>query len=193
MRKSINIIKKTKIKELTKPKVNRPKAIMGCFSKSNDISTESTPNETILSDPNAVLLKANKRNRQENQLTWMTVAVAILYLASSIPMVFAYPGIVFSAEQTNTRLYKMYAVLVNILELIQCSFRFFIYFSFTKQFRDVLFRVYGFNQNNNPNKNDVMSMGPKPNFARNNLMNSHSNVSSMVNLNMKDKIDNNMG
>ena len=195
MRKSVNIVNKSKIKELPKQKVNKPNSIISCFSKSTEINNEnpSKDRSTSICDPNAALLKtqANKRNRQENQLTWMTVAVAILYLASSIPMVFAYPGIVFSAEQTNTRLYKMYAVLVNILELIQCSFRFFIYFSFTKQFRDVLFKVYGINQNNsntNSNKNEIMSLGPKLNFPRNNLMNSHSNVSSIVNI--KDKIDN---
>lgn len=78
---------------------------------------------------------AVSRNRQENQLTTMTIFVAIMYVISSIPMVFAYPGLLFSAEQTTTKTYKFYAALVNILELLQCSFRFLIYFCFTTQFR----------------------------------------------------------
>ena len=47
----------------------------------------------------------SKRNRQENQLTWMTIFVAILYTDSSIPMVFAYPGIIGTAAQTQRKMY----------------------------------------------------------------------------------------
>nr|QVK45821.1 G protein-coupled receptor [Proales similis] len=96
--------------------------------------------------PSRSLLKsqAAKRNRQENQLTWMTIFVAILYLATTIPMVFAYPGLLFSAEETQTRTYKMYAVAVNILELVQCALRFLIYFCFTTQFRHLFLAMIGF-------------------------------------------------
>jgi hypothetical protein len=87
---------------------------------------------------------ATKKNRQESQLTVMTIVVAVLYCVTSIPMVFAFPGLVFSAEQTQTKMYKMYAVLVNILELVQCSFRFLIYFCFTTQFRHVLYKMFGY-------------------------------------------------
>ena len=37
----------------------------------------------------------------------------------------------------------MYAVLVNILELLQCILRILIYYSFTTQFREVFNKMYG--------------------------------------------------
>jgi hypothetical protein len=64
-------------------------------------------------------------------------------------MVFAYPGLVFTAEQTQTKAYKMYAVLVNILELLQCSSRFVIYFCFTTQFRQILFKIFEYDYKSN--------------------------------------------
>lgn len=101
-----------------------------------------------------VLMKnqASKRNRQENQLTWMTIFVGILYSATSIPMVFAYPGLIFSSEQIGQHHYKIYALLVNILELIQCSFRFLIYFCFTTQFRQGFYKLIGFKKRKIPNE-----------------------------------------
>lgn len=112
------------------------------FIKCFMLNNKKLSNET--EDPSKLLLRntATKRNRQENQLTWMTIFVAILYSTSSIPMVFAYPGLIFKAEQTQTRVYKMYAVLVNILELLQCSFRFLIYYCFTTKFRQVFHVMY---------------------------------------------------
>ena len=106
----------------------------------NNHTTNQLTVELISS--NLVKKSTMKRNRSENQLTWMTIAVAVLYSASSIPMVFAYPGLLFSAEQTQTQTYKLYAVLVNILELIQCSFRFLIYFCFTTQFRLKFYELF---------------------------------------------------
>ena len=74
-----------------------------------------------------------RKVNQDNQLTLMTIFVAILYTASTIPMVFAFPGLIFKETQTQT--YKTYAAWSNILELIQCSFRSIIYVCFTTQFR----------------------------------------------------------
>lgn len=60
-------------------------------------------------------------------------------------MVFAYPGLLFSVEQIQTDYYKIFALLANILELIQCSVvRFLIYFCFTTQFREVFYKMLGF-------------------------------------------------
>jgi hypothetical protein len=105
-------------------------------NNNNNSRMSSTP--VVTAPPQS----ATKKNRQESQLTVMTIVVAVLYCVTSIPMVFAFPGLVFSAEQTQTKMYKMYAVLVNILELVQCSFRFLIYFCFTTQFRHVLYKMF---------------------------------------------------
>jgi hypothetical protein len=121
-------------------------------------ATSTTPAKVSLSpyanDTNEInmLIKhqANKRTRQENQLTWMTIFVGIMYSATSIPMVFAYPGLLFSTVDLGTKHYKYYAVLVNILELIQCSFRFLIYFCFTTQFRQGFFKLVGYEKKKAP-------------------------------------------
>jgi len=81
--------------------------------------------------PSTVKRKVN----QDNQLTLMTIFVAILYTASTIPMVFVFPGVIFKGEQLASPIYKTYAAWSNILELIQCSFRSIIYVCFTTQFR----------------------------------------------------------
>lgn len=85
----------------------------------------------------------NKRKvNQDNQLTLMTIFVAILYTATTIPMVFAFPGLIF--QNTQSTVYKTYAAWSNILELIQCSFRFIIYICFTTQFRLAVVKMFTF-------------------------------------------------
>ena len=116
-----------------------------CCKKSNNKRTKKGSQEFVEMNDNLIKSQGNKRNRQDNQLTWMTIFVAVLYTASSLPMVFAYPGIIFSAEETMRLNYKIYAAWVNILESIQCSFRFLIYFCFTTQFRIVLLKMIGYN------------------------------------------------
>ncbi len=80
--------------------------------------------------------KAKKKSVQEAQLTNMSIFVTVLYVSTTVPMIFAFPGLLF--KDTNTYVYKTYAALSNILELIQCSFRFAIYVCFTTQFRNSL-------------------------------------------------------
>ena len=96
MRKSVNF----------QPKVIESKTVQNrkytnkcnCFGKGNKEPSNKSSSEPIKPvDSSATLAKTQKsnRNRQENQLTWMTIAVAILFLVTSIPMVFAYPGLFF--------------------------------------------------------------------------------------------------
>ena len=80
--------------------------------------------------------KSKKKSVQEAQLTNMSIFVAVLYVSTTVPMIFAFPGLLF--KNTNSQVYKTYAALSNILELIQCSFRFAIYVCFTTQFRNSL-------------------------------------------------------
>ena len=93
----------------------------------------------------AVDAAANRRSRQDNQLTYMTIVVALMYSICSIPMVFAYPGLVFNNEDLVTKKYRIYAAMVNTLELMQSSFRFIIYYSFTTQFRQIFKLKYNSN------------------------------------------------
>jgi hypothetical protein len=86
---------------------------------------------------------ATKRNRNDSQLTHMIICVAFFYCISSIPMVVAYPGILFSTAEIHKTFYKIYSSISNILELMQCSLRFLIYFCFTTQFRSVFYQLYG--------------------------------------------------
>lgn len=80
-----------------------------------------------------------------NEWFLCVIFLGILYSATSLPMVFAYPGLIFSVEQIQADYYKIFALLVNILELIQCSVvRFLIYFCFTTQFREVFYKLIGF-------------------------------------------------
>lgn len=137
MQESVSISYSTKV---TKSSTKQLQSYCSCLPLICADKKYST--ELIESKNQLIRAQTTKRTRQENQLTWMTIFVAILYSASSIPMVFAYPGLIFTAEQTQTKMYKMYAVLVNILELLQCSFRFLVYFCFTTQFRQVFFRMY---------------------------------------------------
>ena len=111
--------------------------------RSSSSAASGTKGRSSSSTASGILQASTKKNRHESQLTIMTIVVAVLYCVTSIPMVFAYPGLVFSAAQTTTKVYKIYAVLVNILELVQCSFRFLIYFFFTTQFRTVLYKLFG--------------------------------------------------
>ena len=87
---------------------------------------------------------ANKRSRQDNQLTLMTICVALLYIACSVPMclIILLPGLVWQTNVTNTNEYKHFAAICNSLELIQCLVRFFIYYFFTTQFRLELHQRY---------------------------------------------------
>lgn len=134
----------------SKVKLNGKIPLINCVTSNNNKS--KLRNESKESSKQLLRNPVNKRNRQENQLTWMTIFVAILYSFSSIPMVFAYPGLIFKAEQTQTSVYKMYAVLVNILELLQCSFRFLIYYCFTTKFRQVFHIMYGLEKNRKSNE-----------------------------------------
>lgn len=155
MKESVSISYSTRVSS----GINKKISFFSCFKSDANYST-------VLIDANNPLLKTqtpSKRNRQENQLTWMTIFVAILYTASSIPMVFAYPGLVFSPEQTQTKIYKTYAVLVNILELLQCSFRFLVYFCFTTQFRQVLYKIYGIEKKAPVNETNVNLQNQKQN------------------------------
>ncbi len=89
-------------------------------------------------------LAAKKRNRQDNQLTLMTICVALLYIACSVPMclIILLPSLVWKTNVTDTHEYKHFAAICNSLELFQCLVRFFIYYFFTTQFRVELHRRY---------------------------------------------------
>lgn len=104
-------------------------------------SREKTRKKSISTVPNRSK-GMNKRPIQENQLTKMTIFVSTLYIATVTPMIFAFPGLVFS--DTETKVYKTYAALANILELLQCSCRFVIYICFTRPFRDCLFDMFNY-------------------------------------------------
>ena len=96
MKKSVNF--QPKVIESKTASNRKEPSKCACFAKENKKTQTKSVNELIKSvDSNSALLKTQKsnRNRQENQLTWMTIAVAILFLVTSIPMVFAYPGLVF--------------------------------------------------------------------------------------------------
>ncbi len=83
-----------------------------------------------------------KRSRQDSQLTIMTIFVAFMYSVCSVPMIFAFPGLVFKDMSMTT--YKVYAAAVNILALSQSAFRFLIYFCFTTKFRLVFKKNFCF-------------------------------------------------
>ena len=103
MRKSVNIPPKV-IESKKDSNAKQKLASLNCFVTNSSSNNANKPKNSKNScadikkaESNLPLLKAQKsnRNRQENQLTWMTIAVAILYLVTSIPMVFAYPGLIF--------------------------------------------------------------------------------------------------
>ena len=107
-------------------------------------STEDIENET-----NKSLLAKNaaaKRNRQDNQLTLMTICVALFYIICSVPMclIILLPNLIWDTDVSDTKLYKHFAAICNSLELIQCSVRFFIYYFFTTQFRVELRKIFSF-------------------------------------------------
>jgi hypothetical protein len=102
----------------------------------------SRKNSNAIIKSEIIDIAANKRSRQDLQLTVMTIIVAAMYSICSVPMVFAYPGLVFDEPQLSTKFYRIYAASVNILELIQSSFRFIIYYSFTTQFRNIFLNRY---------------------------------------------------
>jgi hypothetical protein len=83
-----------------------------------------------------------KRARQDSQLTVMTVIVAFTYSICSVPMIFAYPGLVFKSQALYSTTYKVYAAAVNILALSQSAFRFLIYFCFTTKFRHIFKKTF---------------------------------------------------
>ena len=104
MRKSVNIIlpKISATKHDKNSSKNNKISKVNCFSSNKNKTNAKNQGVDAkkVESLNAPLLKTQKsnRNRQENQLTWMTIAVAILYLVTSIPMVFAYPGLIFRYE-----------------------------------------------------------------------------------------------
>lgn len=126
VKKSRNKMRKKRDKKRTDEVASKCSLCL-CVRKSN---TE-TNNSKSKQQPVTVKRKVN----QDNQLTLMTIFVAILYTASTIPMVFAFPGLIFKGEQLSSPVYKTYAAWSNILELTQCSFRCIIYVCFTTQFR----------------------------------------------------------
>lgn len=133
--------------EFKKPeKISRWQRFVNCFSDSKNMTPTNSSNNVDSNLLSKNTNNQNKRTRQEHQLTWMTICVAILYVATTLPMVFAYPGIIFSAEQTVLLTYKLYAATVNILELFQCSFRFLIYLCFMTQFRQMIFQMFSINR-----------------------------------------------
>lgn len=121
-----------------------------CFQNRSDLSTQQQKlNQASTSSSSS---KPKRRvNNQDNQLTLMTICVAILYTASTIPMVFAFPNLIFKGPQLSSPMYKTYAAWSNILELIQCSFRSIIYVCFTTQFREALIKLFATKQANEVN------------------------------------------
>lgn len=97
---------------------------------------------TIKNSQKRIQSRRTTHTSRDSQLTKMTIFVVTMYSICSIPMIFAYPGLLFTPEQTQTKFYKIYAAFTNILELCQSSFRFLIYFCFTTQFRVVLFNSF---------------------------------------------------
>lgn len=106
-----------------------------------------------------------RKVNQDNQLTQMTIFVAILYTATTIPMVFAFPGLIF--KDTSTPVYKTYAAWSNILELIQCSFRFLIYICFTTQFRQAIFKMLNIKTETQPQPQQQQLLLDKCNGVKN--------------------------
>ena len=109
--------------------------------------TSTEGNEPTRPEATKSLIKsqANKRNRQDNQLTLMTICVAILYIACSLPMIFVFPGVIFKGKaELESSIYKHLAAICNSLQLFQCSFRFFVYYFFTTQFRLELRKIFGY-------------------------------------------------
>lgn len=100
----------------------------------------SKKNESISVSVHHSRSKTRKKSFQERQLTNMSIFVAVLYVSTTVPMIFAFPGLLF--KDTSTPVYKTYAALSNILELVQCSFRFAIYVCFTRKFRDRLLCLF---------------------------------------------------
>jgi hypothetical protein len=128
----------------------------------------------------AVDVAANRRSRQDNQLTSMTITVALMYSICSIPMVFAYPGLIFKNEELLDKKYRIYAALVNTLELMQSSFRFVIFYAFTTQFRQILKSKYS---NICCSNSYISSKTPENESQVNNgLLSKHARVSTSAKL-----------
>ncbi|CAF0753811.1 unnamed protein product [Didymodactylos carnosus] len=75
----------------------------------------------------------SRKQHQERQLTIMLIWLSTLYLCGQIPMLFAYPNFVF--RNVSGSAYKYYALVVNLMELSTYLANFFIYITFTTQFR----------------------------------------------------------
>lgn len=108
------------------------RSIIDIFKKK---STTDSPQQKIENNEchrNLLRNHTNKRNRQDSQLTLMTICVAIFYITCSVPMCFL---IIIGSPASLGSLYKHFAGICNSLELFQCSVRFFIYYFFTTQFR----------------------------------------------------------
>lgn len=87
---------------------------------------------------NSMLLYIVKKSRQHRKITLMTICVATFYIICSVPMclIILLPKIYWNDPSVlEEPLYLHLAAVCNILELIQCSFRIFIYYFFTTQFR----------------------------------------------------------
>nr|QVK45822.1 G protein-coupled receptor [Proales similis] len=83
-----------------------------------------------------------KSSKKDNQLTYMAICVAFIYIMGSIPMIIVYPNIIFKGEATRQDYYRVLAACANVLELSQSCLRFVIYFSFTTQFRVLFYKFY---------------------------------------------------
>lgn len=117
------------------------RCITNLFKKADEANGEDAA-----SNKNLIKTAAAKRNRQDNQLTHMTICVAVLYIFCSVPMsmMILLPKLIYKENYgiiANGYDYKILAAIANSLELLQCSLRFFIYFFFTTQFRIELKRM----------------------------------------------------
>ena len=108
------------------------RSIIDIFKKRNPSNNTQPKFQNNECNKNLIKNHSNKRNRQDNQLTLMTICVAIFYITCSVPMCFL---IIIGSQSDLGSLYKHFAGICNTLELFQCSVRFFIYYFFTTQFR----------------------------------------------------------
>ena len=118
-----------------------------CCAFGNLFKKRNNENNIGESNKNLIKTAAAKRNRQDNQLTQMTICVAILYIFCSVPMclMILLPKVIYGDkifEIYITQTYKALAAIANSLELLQCTLRFFIYYFFTTQFRIELKTIF---------------------------------------------------
>ena len=146
-----------------------------CFQNRSDLSTQRQQSNQASKSSSSK--PKRKVNNQDNQLTLMTICVAILYTASTIPMVFAFPNLIFKDLQLSSPIYKTYAAWSNILELIQCSFRSIIYVCFTTQFREALIKMFVTKQANEVN-NRLPSTRNRQSYIANNKNNINNTLKS---------------